>query len=359
VIELPAGATIALTEPDNGSNGLPVVERSVTIAGRGARVVRDEALECPGSPELRLFDVADGGILALEDLTIANGCLAAEPGGGIRSSGGSVMLGRTLVEGNEAWAGGGGLAVNGGNLALLDSTIRANLSGGPGGGISVTGSPGLVRIDRSTLAGNLAASGGGLALDGTARAWVRNTTLSGNAATAGGGMALAGEAPAVVLEFSTVTENAAASGAGIALDAGSLALHGSLVGDNAAGADCAATVGVASASGLSLDTDGSCAALVGSGVTTVASFALGPLGENGGWTETHLPLATSPALDAAPACAMRSAAPLFDDQRTMPRPSDDDGDGNADCELGAVERGPVFVDGFESGDASRWSLATP
>jgi len=50
---------------------------------------------------------------------------------------------------------------------------------------------------------------------------------------------------------------------------------------------------------------------------------------------------------------------LILDARGYPRPTDDDGDLVPECELGAVEHGPLFLDGFESGDARRWSLGPP
>jgi hypothetical protein len=328
----------------------------VTIRGRGARIERDPGLACPAGPELRLFEVADGGILTLEDVAVSNGCLSSGSGAGVFSDGGSLVLREASIEGNEAGAAGGGVALVGGNLLAFDSAVRGNLAAGDGGGISVTGSPGWLLLERTTLSENVAASGGGLAIGGTSSALVRNSTFSGNAsASSGGGIELTDAAASLVLDFSTVTGNSAPTGAGAQVAAGSLFLHGSLLGENLLGADCAAGAGGVAASGLNLDTDGSCAALAGGGFLTVPSLGLGPLADNGGRTRTHLPLAGSPALDAAPACASRSGVPLVRDQRGYPRPTDDDGDGTPECELGAVERGPLFLDGFESGNASLWS----
>jgi hypothetical protein len=85
-------------------------------------------------------------------------------------------------------------------------------------------------------------------------------------------------------------------------------------------------------------------------------LGLAPLADQGGPTRVHLPLAASPALDAAPACVTRAGAAVTRDQRGYARPTDDDGDDLPACELGAVERSPVFRDGFETGDARRWSF---
>jgi hypothetical protein len=359
VVELPADAAIALAEADNAANALPLVERPITVRGRGARIERDSGLACPAGPEFRLFEVADGGILTLESVSVSNGCLTSAPGAGVLSSGGTVVLRKASIEGNETGSNGGGMAVFGGALLAFDSTVRGNLAAGEGGGVSISGDPAWLLLQRSTLSENIAASGGGVASSATCPALVRQSTISGNSATSGGGLDLASATGGMVLDFSTVAANAALDGAGARVLAGELALHGSLVGDNSQGADCAAAGGSVEATGANLDTDGSCAALAGGGVATVASLGLGPLADQGGHSRSHLPVAGSPAIDAAPACAGRAGAPLTVDQRGYPRPTDDDGDLVPECEIGAVERGPVFLDGFDSGEPDRWSTAAP
>ena len=228
------------------------------------------------------------------------------------------------------------------------------------GASAISGDPGWFLLDRATVSENVGRHGGGFSLASTAPALVRNATFSGNQATSeGGGIELAGASPSLTLDFSTVAGNASPSGAGVFVGSGVLSLHGSLVGESSGGADCASGAGSVVASGANLDTDGSCATLAGGNVTTVASLGLGPLADHGGWVRTHLPLPGSPALDAAPACTTASGAALFLDARGYPRPTDDDGNGDPACDLGAVERGPVFLDGFESGGADRWSLVLP
>ncbi|HSM14049.1 MAG TPA: choice-of-anchor Q domain-containing protein [Thermoanaerobaculia bacterium] len=358
VVELPAGATIALGEVDNGLNALPRIERPVTIRGEGARIERDPGLACPLGPEFRLFEVADGGVLTLEDVAVSNGCLTSDSGAGVYASGGSVVLREASIEGNETGGDGGGLALVAGNLLAFDSTLRGNLAAGSGGGLALTGSPDQVWISGSTISENAATSGAGLSHRADADVFLRNSTISGNAAwTSGGGVELDAPGANLLAEFTTLTDNAAAGGAGARIETGVLSLHGSLLGGNTSGADCAAGAGSLDATGLNLDSDGTCAALAGGAVATVASLGLGPLAGNGGPTRTHLPLAGSPALDAAPECATRATAALSRDQRGYPRPTDDDGDLDPECELGAVERGPLFLDGFEAGSTARWSAS--
>src|SRR5690606_29185806 len=82
VVQLPAGSTIDLAASVEGDNALPVVRRSVTIEGRGARVRRDPALPCDGAADFRLAEVVDGGVLTLDDVTFEGGCPPAGEAGG-------------------------------------------------------------------------------------------------------------------------------------------------------------------------------------------------------------------------------------------------------------------------------------
>jgi hypothetical protein len=38
---------------------------------------------------------------------------------------------------------------------------------------------------------------------------------------------------------------------------------------------------------------------------------------------------------------------------------DGDGDGQVHCDRGAIELGPIFYNGFESGDTEGWSNTVP
>lgn len=360
VVALPPRATIALSEPEEGVNALPPIVRSVTVAGRGARIERDRALPCPGGPDLRLFEVADRGVLTLSDVTVAGGCLAADDGGGVLADGGALVLERATIEDHRAGGSGGGVAIRDGSLWVLDSTFADNVAGGFGGGLAIGNEPGLARISGSTFSGNTATEGGGLALVGTVSATLVNSTLTDNlAGTSGGGIEVGPATADLALDFATVTGNAAPDGAALHAAKGRIAIHGSLVGESPAGADCAVADGVLSASGANLDTDGSCAALAGGAVSTVASLELRPLGANGGPTRTRPPLLGSPALDAAPECATGSGAAIARDQRGYPRPRDDDFDDLPECDLGAIELGYLFVDGFETGSTANWSATVP
>jgi len=359
VVVLPEGARIDLQSPAAVPNALPPITSAVTISGPGARIQRDAGLACPVGPEFRIAEVVEGGVLALEGVTLANGCLTgSDPGGGVLVSGGSLVMRGATIAGNEAGVG-GGLAVDGGALYLYDSTVRGNLAGDAGGGLAILSAPDVAWISSSTLSGNAAVRGGGLLIGADAPLTLLNSTLSGNLATAeGGGLLVDAPGAEASIDFTTITRNVAPLGAGFSIANGAANLHGSLAGDNVDGTDCAAS-GILDASGANLDTDGSCAALAGGSVTTVASLGLSGLGSHGGPTKTHLPLAGSPALDGAPDCLTSRGSLLVVDQRGLPRPTDDGGGPAAECDLGSVEGGPLFLDGFESGDTAAWSATSP
>jgi hypothetical protein len=304
-----------------------------------------------------------GGVLTLEDVTLAGGCLPFGVGGAVLARNGTLLLRRATIEANMAESG-GGLAVEDGGLDLDESNVLANLAAGPGGGLALFGAPDRLRVGRSTIAGNIAQDGAGVAhlapLAVVPLDVVQSTMSSNFAFGSGGGLLLDGAGAAALLDFVTVAENTAAFGSGVAIDQGNLVVHESLLGESASGNDCdVGPPGSLVPSGFNLDTDGTCAAAAGGSFGTVASLGLSGLADRGGSTLTHVPLDGSPALDAATACSNRSGFPVFSDQRGMPRPVEGGGPPGARCDLGAVEGVLLFVDGFESGDTGAWSAVVP
>ena len=102
-----AGATINLTtvgDTSIGPSGL-IVSAPVTIAGTGQTITRPAA-----SPEFRLFAVALGGGLTLQNLTLSNGI--ARGGAGVAAAGGAAGL--------------GGAVYNIGSLSITGCTLTGN-----------------------------------------------------------------------------------------------------------------------------------------------------------------------------------------------------------------------------------------
>ncbi|QLQ36824.1 hypothetical protein [Micromonospora robiginosa] len=152
--------------------GLPVIRQDVTIQGNGSTIARD------AEDAFRIFRVAGGGHLTLDDLTVSGGNASAarHPGptasgpardegegdGGalLVERGGKAHLSHVTLTGNNAEHDGGAVA-NYGRVWLTESTVDRNHARGDGGGIV---NHGLLTIEASHVDDNTAAgSGGGVA----------------------------------------------------------------------------------------------------------------------------------------------------------------------------------------------------
>ena len=156
---------------------------------------------------------------------------------------------------------------------------------------------------------------------------VGNSTFSGNTAavTGGGVYTSTGD---VFLQHATLVGNSAPTGANIGTGE-DLDSFGSIVATAAGGGTDCAIAGTTISSGFNVGGDASCAFVAGPGdQTNVGDPQLGPLTDNGGPTQTMLPLGTSPAAGAVPAA---SCTVFTVDQRGVTRP------GGIDCEAGSVE----------------------
>jgi predicted outer membrane repeat protein len=220
---------------------------------------------------------------------------------------------------------------------ITNTTVSGNTRNGPGGGMVVlitelTGDPppAQVVIHASTFGANSATGvegrGGGIfATTGEVRA--DNSTFSGNTAAVTGG-AIHTSTGDVFLRHSTVAGNSAPTGANLGTGE-DLASFGSIVAEALGGGTDCAIAGTTISSGYNVGGDTSCAFVEGPGDQTDAGDpGLAPLADNGGPTQTRLPLATSPAAGAVPAVA---CSVFTVDQRGVTRPQ------GTDCEAGSVE----------------------
>ncbi len=280
VIELPAGATITLTEADNaglqGANGLPLITSEITLNGNGATIERDAGLACnldetTDAGEFRIAFVDNGADLTLNDVTLRNGCADGDPlgfagdggavlvwtsaslsidngtisgnrasgmGGGLAASGAdAVTLTQTAVTGNSAagFSGGGGIRFAGVTLTVEDSVISGNqVTGGIGGGLTLDA--GLGTLLRTALAGNSASShaGGAYNFD---RLRIVQSTISGNTTGgSGGGVLSTNIATELLVLNSTISGNSASTGGGI-WNASAMQIGYSTLTENAASSD--------------------------------------------------------------------------------------------------------------------------
>lgn len=287
-------------------------------------------------------------------------------GGGIYNlASGTVTLNNTVVWDNRSRGDGGGIYNFGGNVTLTDSTVNDNSAGDDGGGIS-NRNGGTLTLNLSTISNNTAADdGGGIrALDGnppadTTDSTIINSTISGNtagnddeASGQGGGIS-SGPSGVFRLTSVTINDNTAPTGSNVFERGQSATFDKTIVSNGNGSNNCNGTV---TSNGDNLEFPGtSC------GFEVQADPTLGPLQDNGGFTETHELLDGSPTIDAvgvAPAGTVQaqSACPEpNEDQRTVDRPQDGDANGTAICDIGAFE----VTDNNEPPVADDDTAATP
>jgi hypothetical protein len=210
-------------------------------------------------------------------------------------------------------------------------------------------------LARSTVSDNEA---GGIFNDGTLT--LEQSTVSGNRADSGAGITTSGAQGdgALALTQSTISDNEAESDAGgvyVVLGA-RLQTRGSIISGNIAdgllnGDDLFSdpfTPPTFVSGGYNLIGDVSTWNVSDfnepGDLTGMTDPGLGPLSDNGGPTETMLPLPGSAALDASDATICVSA----EDQRGagFPRVVDGDGDGTATCDIGATEAPTAPLPGY-------------
>jgi CSLREA domain-containing protein len=254
--------------------------------------------------------------------------------GGALFNPGVTMVRESVFTGNTADVGAGAIE-NVGTLTVTGSIISGNSTHLGKGGAIRTYYGALTLID-STISGNSAPQGGGIANE-TQGLTVRNSTISGNSAGLGGGIYNSqdhgGGMGTANLSHVTIAYNSAITeGGGIYNTANASIASTHLVVVHNDGGNCIGEAGSSWQTPFpNLDSDGTCPGF------DTGPAVLGPLADNGGPTWTHLPAST----DIVDTGDNAGCAPA--DQRGVLRPQDGDGDGQALCDLGAVERSVPIV----------------
>lgn len=382
-ITLTSGCVYTLTAANNttdGGNGLPVITGQVSIQGSGATITRS------ATAAFRLFDVASGGSLALNDVMLSNG-LADDgvSGGGAIFSHGPLTVTQTTFSGNSAPSAtgtSGGAIDNSGPLTVSLSIFRAN-SGQEGGGIfsqntasianttfsdntatifgggAIVSAVGTMTVADSTFTGNTGPGGGAIDNDSTVN--VSDSTFSGNTAGSNGGGAIQNFGT-VNITYSTLSGNSSAFGANLHNDTtGSpMTVSESIVANGGGGGNnCSGSPAIVDG-GYNIDTGTSCGFSAANHSMNSTNPELGPLASNGGPAQTMALPPGSPAVNAIPVTVPGCAGST--DQRGVSRPQ-----GPA-CDIGAYELimqappppggqivglGGKCVDDFHSGTADR------
>ena len=352
-IELGAGIhpiAIGGDDEDSAATGDFDVTDDVVIEGQSAAasIVDGESFD-------RVFDVADGVFVTIADLTIRGGLVQGEDGAGLRIGDDAlVALARVTFEDNRGYpidcgpfgpCGGSGGAIS--IRAATTSTLlvyQSRFAANTGGGVIdlwnaiaqlvdvtieehvdpvLAATHSEVTIDRCSIHGNRSA-GSILHLADDESTRIQNSTISRNFAV----RSIVSAPGPITMRNVTMAENGSDYGLDVT---GALEIQNSVVSDYLMLEQChAGTGGSVVSLGHNVDYDGSCTSL-GSD-RTLPDPMLGPLADNGGGTESHLPLPGSPLIDAAE----DADCPVLD-QRREERPQDGDGDGSAHCDIGALE----------------------
>jgi len=295
------------------------VAQSVTIQGPGAGIITLD-----GQTTVRVINVT-AGTLTLSGVTVANGlAISGGLGGGINVvDGAGLNVSDSVFTGNQADNGGAIEIVAGATLTVESSTFQNNAATSiGGGGIMNTGA---AAVRGNTFIGNTASFNGGavnnqpggvLTLD--------NNTFSGNMTTGGGGGAVSNLGTMTVIN-DTFSANHAPDGAAVTTGPATITLYNNLFADNVAasapGAISPASTGTLShnvffnntAGGVEDDQTG----YGSSNFVTTGAEPLGPLANNGGPTQTQLPVFNGAAICAGSAALL--PGDLTIDQRGSPR----------------------------------------
>jgi uncharacterized repeat protein (TIGR01451 family) len=192
----------------NGANGLPVITSVITLDGGGAAVARS------GASAFRLFQVAPGAALTLNNVAVNRGLTFSDNGGAVVNYG-TLEVNHGFFAGNKAMCDGGAIA-SFGPLIVRASTFELNEAGCSGGAIQ-TFYAGSLQIIDTTIRNNTApsGSGGGVMIHGTTTATLTNTTIDSNSAQVdGGGLLAHGGDAHVSFTDSRVTNNVVNGGYG-------------------------------------------------------------------------------------------------------------------------------------------------
>jgi CSLREA domain-containing protein len=391
VVELLAGQyalTLAGTGDNVAASGDLDITEDVVIRGAG-----EMSTFIDGAALDRVFDIRDSVqavSLHVEDLAVRNGrsdvwedaqggcifvaanseltllrvtigsCVADRDGAGIYNNGHVTGEAVRLID--NAAVGGlnghtqGGAVANigpGASLELRDCLIAGNVASSGGGVYTSTSHDGTrasVRLDTCSLIDNeVLQLGGALFANMASDVAIVNSTFSGNRAGSGGAIFNDGGCY-IDIRNSTIVENHAGNiGGGISevhFDPKFITLSNTILAGNTAdflGPDCDKEL--QSNGGTLIGDLTDCDAVLVPGDLADIDPLLGPLTSMGPRAAVHVPLPGSPVIDAG-----ANSECTEHDQLGELRPQDGDLDGDAVCDMGAIEvrSDRVFADGFEA-----------
>jgi hypothetical protein len=224
----------------SNGNGVFAAGSSQTNNGKGGAILNDGTLTVSncilsGNTAVQgggIYNDQDGSLLIIGSTVSNNSCPATGAfGGGIENFYGTLTVSNSTVSGNFAAGAGGGIYEHSGTVSSSSSSVSGN-SAGWGAAIDVDS--GSAQVNNCKLNSNFAKVIGGAIyisnVSGTT-VTVSGSTLSGNSANVGGGIANDGT---LSVTNCTLSNNSASNGGGIFNRYGSLTLSGSTLTGNSA-----------------------------------------------------------------------------------------------------------------------------
>lgn len=356
------GGGMYMSGPATFTGGIYAEDNVAGNRGGGARIAGG-ATAILSDVVVQFNEATQGGGIANSGITTIDFLIAAlnkATGGGnggafANQNSGSLTLSSTIfsyIADNQADNGGGAINNQFGCTLVLNSTaLRSNTATNLGGAIA---NAGTATASHCEFSGNrsggliINAAGGGALYNQNPMGMFSavNCTFSGNSAPSGFGGAIENDFSArCELSACTFVANRASSGDSLfnGNTSGSVSVMdvlGSII-DSAPslpGNNVVALSPINSA-GHNINVDGT-------GMTPTASDQFGTIGSPiatqlstltaCGTLQAHFPAPTSPAVDRG-ACFDLAGNIIVDDQCSNPRPTDGDGNGTAECDVGAIE----------------------
>lgn len=350
--------TIEFSSLFDSTQTITLATGEIVFAANGSLIVNGPGanlLTISGNNASRIFTSGANVVVTINDLrfTGGNGVGATNTGraGAIYNVGGTMVINNSIITGNTAANGGGlnnaassGPAVDG-NLTLNNCIVSNNTTTSSGGGMQ-NFSTSTVTINGSLFINNTSGGstgGGGAALNGGAR--ITNSTFANNNAPggSGGGLQSNGSLGTVLTNVTFSGNTSTNNGGGIhrATTNVNFFIRNSIVaGNNGAAASPDITNSAGGIDSVGNNIIGNTGTSTGWEASDLLNTdpLLNALADNGGFTQTFLPMANSPALNAGQNCVLDLAcatnnppAAVTTDQRGISRPQ------GASVDIGAVE----------------------
>ncbi|NJN66078.1 MAG: hypothetical protein HC884_04865, partial [Chloroflexaceae bacterium] len=216
----PLPAVITLT------SGQITIDKDLTIDGPGVSLIA-----ISGNNASRVFEMTSGTNIAIDEVTIQEGNVSGDDGGGVLNHG-TLTLSSTMVMSSTTTGRGGGI-FNDGSLTLVNTIVGGNAADGNGGGIYHES--GSLTLTGTTVGDNTAnglnSYGGGIYIR-AGSAVLTSTTIRGNETTVDGG-GIYHQSGTLALTSSTVSGNTANDdGGGLDNESGDVTITDTIISDN-------------------------------------------------------------------------------------------------------------------------------